>query len=238
MCTVSFIARQRGYLLGMNRDEKLTRTPGSPPKLLRSRGRKILCPSEAGGGTWIALNDTGTTLALINWYAIRRRVTANPCSRGEVIRFSSHAGDPAEVEAVLEKLRLRRMNPFRLIGIFPQTRAAVEWRWNLRKLVRLDHEWESQQWISSGFDEPMAQRIRGETFRRALRQRTAGTVEWLRRLHRSHVPRRGPNSTCMHRADAATVSYTQVTCSPARAAMFHQAGAPCRCDSAQKTFAL
>src|SRR5689334_4291843 len=32
MCTVTFIARQRGYCLGMNRDEKLARPIGLPPE--------------------------------------------------------------------------------------------------------------------------------------------------------------------------------------------------------------
>ena len=32
MCTVTFIERQRDYCLGMNRDEKLARPAGLPPK--------------------------------------------------------------------------------------------------------------------------------------------------------------------------------------------------------------
>ena len=85
MCTVSLIARKRGYALAMNRDEKLSRVAGLPPKLRVVAGRKILGPSEPGGGTWIALNDAGITFALINWYAIKARVKTNPISRGDVV---------------------------------------------------------------------------------------------------------------------------------------------------------
>lgn len=238
MCTVSFIARRQGYLLGMNRDEKLTRPPGLPPKLLTLRGRKVLCPAEPGGGTWIALNDSGSTLALINWYAINRRVATAAHSRGEVIQAARPCRQPAEVEFELAGLPLPRMNPFRLIGIFPQTGELVEWRWDLRRLARLDHAWESQQWVSSGYNEPMAQRIRSQTFRRALRQKSTGTREWLQRLHRSHAPGCGPNSICMHRADAATVSYTEVAVSVQRTTMHHVAGAPCRREFKRTTIAL
>jgi hypothetical protein len=44
---------------------------------------------------------------------------------------------------------------------------------------------------------------------------------------RFHVPETGPFSTCMHRADAATVSYTEVVVSSRQAMMRHHAGAPC-----------
>jgi len=38
MCTVTFIARRNGYVLGMNRDEKLTRAAGLPPRLTHLNG--------------------------------------------------------------------------------------------------------------------------------------------------------------------------------------------------------
>jgi len=228
MCTVTLIARRNGYCLGMNRDEKLMRAGGLLPKVRAVNDRSVLCPSEPGGGTWIALNDGGATLALINWYSICARVVTNPISRGEVVNAVSAAIAPAEADRALDQLALRRINPFRLIGVFPAKREVVEWRWDLKRLIRLKCRWESQQWISSGFDELTAQRIRGRTFRQALRQKTAGSVDWLRRLHRSHAPGRGPFSTCMHRAEAATVSYTEVVVSGAGAVMLHRAGAPCQ----------
>ena len=228
MCTVTFIARRRGYCLGMNRDEKLTRPTGLPPKKKKVNGRAVISPSEPGGGTWIAVNDHGATLALINWYSITARVGGKTVSRGEVINSMSAAISPDFADAALHELPLNRINPFRLIGIYPATGEIVEWRWNLKQLVRKNHRWKSQQWISSGFDEPTAQRVRSKTFQRAERQHSAGSLDWLRRLHRSHSPQAGPFSTCMHRADAATVSYTEVTVSSRQATMRYHAGAPCQ----------
>src|SRR5438067_826329 len=74
MCTVTFIARKRGYCLGMNRDEKLTRPTALPPRKRTVNGRAVLAPSEPGAGTWIALNDQDATLALTNWYSIKSPV--------------------------------------------------------------------------------------------------------------------------------------------------------------------
>jgi hypothetical protein len=60
-----------------------------------------------------------------------------------------------------------------------------------------------------------------------LRQRSAERMDWLRRLHRSHAPEIGPYATCMHRDDAATVSYTEITASGSVATMRYQSGPPC-----------
>ena len=187
----------------------------------------MLSPSEPGGGTWIALNAAGVTFALINWYAIAARAGKNSVSRGGVVNAVCAVTSPAAASEILAALPLARMNSFRLIGVFPATQEIFQWQWDLKKLVRKTHRWQTQQWISSGFAEPTAQRIRSETFRRALRQKSAGSLDWLRRLHRSHAPQAGPFATCMHRADAATVSYTETVVTSNAVVMRHQNVAPC-----------
>lgn len=227
MCTVSLIARRNGYALAMNRDEKLSRVAGLPPARQTVAGHAALSPSEPGGGTWIALNDFGVTLALINWYSVPGQTRRGNVSRGSVIRAAQTAGSADEVEHALRALPLRRINPFRLIGVFPGSREVWEWRWNLKQLKAHRHPWRMGQWVSSGWDEPAAQRIRGRVFRQARRKKSAGTLAWLRRLHRSHVPGCGAGSICMHRADATTVSYTEVVLTFTHARMRHHQGAPC-----------
>ncbi|MDR3576231.1 MAG: hypothetical protein P4L50_20375 [Anaerolineaceae bacterium] len=76
-----------------------------------------------------------------------------------------------------------------------------------------------------------ANTLRRERFKQALKHTSAGSLEWLRLLHRSHLPQAGPFSTCMHRDDAATVSYKEVAISPQGAKMRHRAGAPCQCSA-------
>lgn len=227
MCTVTLIARRNGYALGMNRDEKLSRVAGRPPRKSRLAGRQVLSPGEPGGGTWIGVNDYGVTLALINWYSVDARASGNVLSRGGIVTAGLAADAPGLVDEVLASLPLPRVNPFRLIGVFPAARAVVEWRWNLKRTERLGHSWRTNIWISSGYDEPGAQQTRGKTFRNTLRQQTAGSLNWLRRLHRSHAPECGPYSICMHRSDAATVSYTEVVVHQQTATMRHLPAAPC-----------
>lgn len=227
MCTVTLIARENGFALGMNRDERRTRVAADAPTRHNLPGRKALFPSEPGIGTWIGVNEAAVGCALINWYAIARRFQNSPISRGQVVTTALSAATVREMRALLEQLPLLRVNPFRLIGVFAPSREVVEWHWNLKQLATIRHPWESATWISSGFDEAGAQITRGKVFAGARRQRTFGRLEWLRRLHRSHKPERGPYSTCMHREDAVTVSYTEIVVTPATAVLRYQAGAPC-----------
>ena len=232
MCTVTFIARKHGYALGMNRDEKLTRPTALPPAKRVLGGGETLFPSEPSGGTWIGVNAAGVTYALINWYSITARARDQVASRGDVVPALLPFDSIEEAALALSSLPLERINPFRLIAILPKEKGVVEWRWNLKLLERVDHSWRTGIWISSGFDEPGAQQTRGKAFGEAMRQASAGSVDWLRRLHRSHGPERGPYSTCMHRADAATVSYTEIAVRSGVATMRYLSGAPC-CGSHQ-----
>ncbi len=227
MCTVTFIARRNGYALGMNRDEKLTRVAALPPAQRRLGNHETLFPSEPTGGTWIGINNANTTFALINWYSVPARVTGRTVSRGEVLKSSLATESPAATGRVVSGLPLAQVNPFRLIGVFPARHAVVEWRWNLKRLEPIEHRWQTNTWISSGFDESGAQQTRGKTFAEALRRDSARSLDWLRRIHHSHGPERGPYSTCMHRDDAATVSYTEISVSGPLATMRYQSGPPC-----------
>ncbi len=190
--------------------------------------RRVICPSEPGGGTWVALNDSGVSLALINWCSVPARIETSAVTRGEVVKTTLTANEPRLVENQLVNLALNRINPFRLIGIFPAAGDVIEWRWDLKTLERNVHAWQPQQWISSGFDEPTAQRERSRTFQQALKQRSAGSLDWLRRLHRSHAPEIGPFSACMHRTDATTVSYTEVVVPGSKVTLRYCTGPPCQ----------
>jgi hypothetical protein len=227
MCTVTFIPRRGGYVLGMNRDEQLTRALALPPIRKRIQGRDVVFPAEPSGGTWIGLNDAGACLALINWYSAPGRVKTRSVSRGDVLRSVLAADAPVFVDEALAEQALQRVNPFRLIGVFPGSRKVAEWTWDLKRLTRREHAWKSGVWISSGFDEWGAQRTRGRVFAGALRRERSDTLAWLRRLHRSHEPERGPYAICMHREDAATVSYTEVVVSRGVGTLSYLPGPPC-----------
>jgi hypothetical protein len=226
MCTVSFLPRAQGFYLAMNRDEKRDRVASLPPEVVELESHRAIFPSEPTGGTWISANDSGVCLALINWHRIQCNPKNDTLSRGLVVKELAGKSTAKELVAAVKKLPVGKLRPFRLIAILPPERRVIEWRWNLKRLAIHNHEWERRHWFSSGFDERRAEVERQRVCDAATPQKSAERVSWLRQLHRSHAPKRGPFSICMHRPDAATVSYTEVSISASRATMRYKAG-PC-----------
>src|SRR5216117_3347046 len=234
MCTISFVPKLRGFYLAMNRGEKFTRSTALPPAIIDRADRRAIFPHEPEGGTWIAANDAGVCLALVNWHRIDQQPVRSIASRGQVVKALAAKSSDEEIAIALAALPLRRLLPFRLIAILPSKQRVTEWRWDLDRLVAHKHAWELRHWFSSGLDEPKAERERGRVCEAAQRQKSEGRLDWLRRLHRSHSRERGPFSICMHRPDAATVSYTEVGVSKRRATMRYKFG-PCCSNKAMAT---
>jgi hypothetical protein len=226
MCTVSFLPNARGFYLAMNRDEKRHRFKGLAPAVVELERRRAVFPSEPTGGTWISANEAGVCLALINWHRIEREPKNDVVSRGEIVRGLAGKSTADEIQHGITRLPLCKLRPFRLITIVPAKRQVIEWRWNLERLAIRDHEWRRQHWFSSGFNEERAELERHRVCEAAHNRQSAGSLNWLRQLHRSHAPERGPFSICMHRPDATTVSYTEVAVSRRRATMRYKKG-PC-----------
>jgi len=227
MCTVSFFPSPRGFYLAMNRDEKRDRFAALPPKIVEFENHRVLFPREPTGGTWISANDAGVCLALINWHRIKREPNNCVRTRGEVIRKLAGISTSDEISAAVKKLALRKLRPFRLISIVSSENRVIEWRWNLNRLSIRKHSWEPHHWFSSSFDETTAEATRARVCAALPDESAKQDVKWLRRLHRSHEPERGPFSICMHRPDAATVSYTEVAVSGRSVVMCYKHGPPC-----------
>jgi len=225
MCSVSFVPRADGFVLAMNRDELISRGPALPPEI-HSRGRLVvLYPREPGGGTWIGINSAGMAFSLINWHAQPDRAGDGTISRGEVVRALLSARSSKSAASILRKLAVERMNPFRVMAISLREGSLNEWRSGSDALEFTPLPWARHHWFSSGFDEAKADQVR----RKVCLQISDDSLDVaaLRQLHRSHLPRMGPFSLCMHRKEAGTVSYTEISVRHRTASMYYIAGSPC-----------
>jgi len=228
MCTLTFAPMEDGYLVGMNRDELFTRPVALPPKLSERSGIEMVYPREPSGGTWIACNGNGNLLALLNWnggespYSGEKRKT-----RGLVIPELIDLPDLSTTDSHFQQMNLDDLFPFRLVGVFRSERVVNEWRWDGTAKQSLRLSWARKHWFSSSLSDSLAEKERGRACKVAAGEPAAGSNGWLRRLHRSHVPGPGPFSVCVHRQDAATVSYTEVRCGGTQISMDYLDGNPC-----------
>ena len=207
----------------MNRDEQHVRARSSAPVVFGN----AVYPFEPGtNGTWLAVNSSGLTLALLNKnedgpLPVKLR------SRGELIPALISAESLADVHRRLLEIGFKGMWPFRLVAISPEERELCEWSRGA-ELTRNHYDWQARHWFSSGMSDIEANRVRSSVVGIAWQQPDAGSITWLRALHRSHEPRRGAFSICVHREDASTVSYSEVVYETGSATFRYASGSPCQ----------
>jgi len=229
MCTLSFLPVKDGYLAAMNRDEQRTRAAALPPSVHHAEELSLLYPQEPTGGTWIGGNSRGNLLALLNWYSmVPGKLGQKTRSRGELIpQILGEKTAPATVRA-LEQIPLTGVFPFRLFGFFPEECMIREWRWDTASVATIAYEWSRHHWFSSSWSEERAAAERGAACERTWREGMVDPAGWLRELHAGHDPEPGPFSVCVHREDAATVSYTEVLWGREGLEMRYFSGNPCQ----------
>ena len=212
----------------MNRDELLTRPVALPPKFFERSGIEMVYPREPSGGTWIACNSQGNLLALLNWNGIEsHNLSEKHRTRGLAIPELIGLPDLSTTDSHFQQMNLDGLFPFRLIGVFRNEKIVNEWRWDgaARQFLRLS--WARKHWFSSSLSDSLAEKERARACEAAAREPAAGGNGWLRSLHSSHAPKPGPFSVCVHRQDAATVSYTEVRCGATQISMDYLNGNPC-----------
>ncbi len=230
MCTLSWLPSPfgEGYALAFNRDERRSRLPAIPPEQRVIENVAVLLPTDGeAGGTWIAVNELGHTVALLNrWEETPVDPDGAFVSRGLLVLELAPLASSGAVDERLTAMPLPSFRPFTVVSVAD---GGIPWafEWNGRALVRSEVEHPGLVRTSSGADQAGAERVRGEVFREAALRRGGLTPEVLELLHRSHRPSRGALSICMHRDDAATVSGTFIRVTAEEVRMRYVDGPPC-----------
>lgn len=225
MCTVSWLPGAGGYTLCFNRDERRTRAPEVPPAAREQAGMVFLAPLDgAFGGSWIAVNVAGLTLALLNRYRPSGRpVPSNARSRGLLVLDLIAERTALDALRALERADLSRTAPFSLVTLDPERPPRLT-EWDGLTLATATGHAPGILHTSSSVTEPEVAAARRTVFESVLPR----TPDELAAVHRSHLPERGRCSICMHRDDAETRSFSQVTVTAERVSLLHVPDAPCR----------
>ena len=145
MCTVTFLPLPGGgYLLGSNRDERADRPPARPPEAWDAGAARALAPVDAAaGGTWLAADDRGRSLCVLNGDRGLVESRDDAPSRGLLVRALMEDPTPDGVWRRLEARAAEgalRENPFKLLVAAPgedgAPAAAEVVEWDGRELAR------------------------------------------------------------------------------------------------------
>jgi hypothetical protein len=228
MCTVSWLRSAGGYELFCNRDERHTRKLARPPGVRAARGVQFIAPTDGDhGGAWLGVNQFGLTLNLLNRYDdLQPGGGRDYRSRGLLLNSLLDCQSLAEFAARIVRAQLARYRPFTLLALLPGEPAMLaHWDGRLRSI---EHFAEAARPLVSSAYRPLAvAAARRQLFWRMAAAAGRLTPELCHDFHHSHAPERGPLSVCMHRADAATVSFSHIKVTERMIEFAYRGQAPC-----------
>jgi hypothetical protein len=200
------------------------------PRLAVRDGVGFLAPVDGDfGGTWIATNEFGVSVCLLNGTNLTRSGGCHPGkarSRGllllDLISSSS-------VAAVCERVREAELAAFAplTLAVLETAKPAALVDWNGSQKTFVFQSVRCFMLTSSSFDTKEVRKRRREEFNHLMDSAASCDPKLLSAFHRSHSPARSAYSVCMHRPDAETVSFSRVRVSQAQTVFFYTPAAPC-----------
>ena len=208
MCTLTYLLNDIGYELFFNRDEQRSRLPAIPPKF--NQARSAIYPVDPQGeGTWLAVNQHGLTLALLNYYQAPFNNNPDIVSRGQLIL--SLLDIEAEVDTIkqLKAMDLQIYQPFQLC-IFPDdlslnNNKVLCLNWTGSELIPIDIDLPI---TSSSIDLDEVYKKRKSRFNHLIDENSPSSNQ-LKNFHFS-TEILGKHSVNMQRPDAQTVSISHI----------------------------
>lgn len=229
MCTVTIISLADARVrLACNRDESPLRAPALPPQLRRFELRSALLPIDPlSDGTWIAVNDAGLMMTLLNRYPGQQRTPRDPTapSRGTIIPRLLHCGDLASARDLALDMAHQPFNAFGLILTDGVALTEIVRTAEGLQVVDTPHLQTPLIFTSSGLGDEIVGAPRRALFLQWF-EKQAPSAELQDRFHRHSWPDRPHISVCMRRPEARTVSYTAIEIAGGRALMTYRQGPP------------
>ncbi len=224
MCTLSIIApAPRSFVLAFNRDEKPTRAE-TDPRVHTGRRTWIMPGDTQAGGSWIAVNDAGIALAVLN-----RNDGPPPAdapadlgaSRGTLVPALAECGSLDEIRSGAERIAAGISRAFRLIAT-DGTRVLEVVGGDHRADCALEPLVRPFLRASSGLGDALVREPRGELFAAIVaRAPDEDLAAAQHHFHRHRWNDRRHLSVLMDREGARTVSITTIIVDDARVQLVH-----------------
>lgn len=199
--------------VAFSRDEKRDRPAALPPRRWQVGPRVAALPVDPpSGGTWLAVNDAGLVLAVLNVNPGTRPAGATAKrSRGEVIPALLGCASPAEAVAALPRVfDYADFAPFRLVLVGSGVAAEVRWDGAAAMVSSRLLAGRPLLFTSSGLGDHLVEEVRRSLFDDAFGGPADGWAAAQDDFHRHTIPGVEHLSVNMARPDARTVSYAVV----------------------------
>jgi hypothetical protein len=198
------------------------------PRIQQFGDRSAILPIDPiSGGTWVAVNDAGlvVTLLNVNLEQSRKETKAPTLSRGTIIPGLLHCDTLASAHAQATALEPTRYGPFRLV-LASRKELAEVWSDGCRvRLLSPKQIASPLLFTSSGLGDRLVEEPRRRLFAEFFSQ-PGDFVARQQEFHRHRWLDSPHLSVCMHREDAQTVSHTVVSLGRDRVTLSYHPDAP------------
>jgi len=240
MCTVTIVPqfasgdevsdrRVAGLRVVHNRDESRSRPQGRPPRIYEGSRHRALMPIDPpSGGTWVAANDAGMILTILN---VNPQVTAKRAydqSRGTIIPQLIDTDTATAASQLIGEIDTSPLAPFRLV--ITDVHVVIDHHFNGDAMAVRQYDLTSGpvMFTSSGLGDRLVEPPRRALFDRMFAGAPHNWLDRQKAFHRHVWPDRTHLSVCMSRDEARTVSMTMIDVDDDAVAMTYYPDAPDR----------
>ncbi len=247
MCSLSWVQKDQALIICFNRDELKTRGRAISPQIISTSACDVIMPKDLdGGGTWLAVNQFGVFVGLLNLY-LKSETGSKKClgvnqeteiagedkikrSRGLLVKELSSCSNLASFVAALNRQDLTVYPSFELA--FISSADKCRFVWDAGSLARQPLEPFSS---SSSYQPKAIVAVRKQKFQQLITKNKEKSKkkskekmkEMLINLHSEHSTQKDETSICMHRDDACTVSMSLIEIDQSKIEYQYWDGSPC-----------
>ncbi len=214
MCTVTYIPTStESFILSANRDESPDRSPDSLSMDL-SNGQRIIYPRDTkAGGTWIAGNDQGKAICLLNG-AFKKHRHQPPYRISRGIMALAFFNYPS-IDYFVHSYEFKGIEPFTLILYDGSELAELRWDVNETKHLKVLDSLKPQIWSSATLYDSNVREWREQVFQKWLSKSRHIDLGAIQILHQFSSKGDPENDFVMNRnGKVMTVSITNLSYSP------------------------
>ncbi|HAT75609.1 MAG TPA: hypothetical protein DCS17_02730 [Flavobacterium sp.] len=220
MCTVSFVASNGKTIITSNRDEKLIRPSAIEPTNYLINNKNIIFPKDPkAGGTWFAVDESGTILVLLNGANEKHTVKSSyRKSRGLIVLDMISNLSPKDF---WQEMDLDNIEPFTLVLFQKSELFQLRWDGVAKETAQLDIL-KNHVWSSTTLYQKDIRESRSQWFYAFLESNPDATQEAMLYFHRYTEEDNQENGLVINRNEVLkTLSITQAVLVEKKVSILH-----------------
>lgn len=227
MCSLNWFRFNDHIGIAFNRDESVLREKSEYPRIYSDNGVRYIMPKDPkGGGSWLAVNEYGLAVLLLNDYQGQLKPQSPQLiSRGLLVREIAACKTLEQANEVARRVELSLSQPFQLCLL--QGENSCFWHYDGR-VTSLADKTLPQHIFSSGHKDALDIIAKRHAF---MATHEVESEDQLIALHRSHEPNVSGllrYAFCMHRDDACSQSLTYIRLESEKVTLKYWHGQPCQ----------